>query len=367
MTTIETTTTTPTKRERKAVVLNDRMCEKRVTERVKISDSKCSGLYVDKSPSGVATFYLRFTDPAAGKQRTALIGVYNRETFNVEKARSAAFAMKGMNPASLVEQLRQSRSVKGRHGKTVAELIQLRVDWMKQNKPRQDADGKFRPNIGDWQNVERHLKHFVLPKLGRMIASDVTSNEIAALSNDIIEGKFGVPSVSNARHMRRAVSGMYVWASEAGRNYVPESLRDKGYFKLPPLPVELPRERVLSADEIRTFWNGCERTDLPYDRKTILALKFELVSMLRGGLELREAHRDELFDLDNPSLARFDVPLGRTKKRRVIRQPLNSLAVEIINEALRSSVQMLVFESPVYPGQPIHRQAGATALRGRPD
>ena len=42
--------------------------------------------------------------------------------------------------------------------------------------------------------------------------------------------------------------------------------------------------------------------------------------------------RTELFDLDG-EYPRFDVPLKRVKKRRVIQQPLSDLAVEIIREA----------------------------------
>jgi integrase len=357
--------TIDTKRTRKSVIITDRLCEKHVTERVKFYDAKCPGFYISIIPPCVATFSFRFTDPAAGKQRTVLLGLYNRDSFNVEQARAAAYARKGMDPATLVEQLNQGNAARGKHGKTVAELIQLRIDWMKKNKAKPDADGVFRPNIGDWPNVARHLNKFVLPRFGRKIASDLNRYDIATLSDDIMAGKFGVPSVSNARHVRRAVSGMYNWAALPSNNYVPETCQP--CLRLEELPTELPADRVLSADEIRTFWNGCERTDLPYDRKTILALKFELVSMLRGGQELREARREELFDLDDPGLARFDVPLGRTKKRRPIKQPLNSLAVEIVNEALARDDQMLVFESPVYPGQPIHRHAPATALRGRPD
>jgi integrase len=83
--------------------------------------------------------------------------------------------------------------------------------------------------------------------------------------------------------------------------------------------------------------------------------------MLRSG-ELLGAHRDELFDLDgnNP---RFDVPLKRVKKRRVIQQPLSSLAVEIIKEALQHSNKDFVFASP-FDNQPLNRKAMAVALRG---
>jgi integrase len=43
---------------------------------------------------------------------------------------------------------------------------------------------------------------------------------------------------------------------------------------------------------------------------------------------------------------------------------LSDLAIEIIKEALASDDQQFVFDSPVYPGQQIHRIAMATALRG---
>ena len=50
------------------------------------------------------------------------------------------------------------------------------------------------------------------------------------------------------------------------------------------------------------LWHGLDRDDLPWDRRTRLALKFELVTMLRSG-ELRSAHRDELLDLDGDDAA----------------------------------------------------------------
>ena len=65
-------------------------------------------------------------------------------------------------------------------------------------------------------------------------------------------------------------------------------------------------------------------------------------------------------DGENP---RFDVPLKRVKKRRVIRQPLPDLAVEIIREALTGDEQQYVFASPL-GDQPMNRKIMATALRG---
>ncbi|MGY3621003.1 tyrosine-type recombinase/integrase [Bradyrhizobium sp. USDA 10063] len=355
-----TTTTVPSgKRGRRgSVILTDRLCEKRVAARDKFYDRKCPGLYISVIPAGAATFNFKFTDPATGKQRSVRLGVYNPETFTTDDARSRVYALKALDPAALVEQLRQQKAAKGKHGKTVAEIIELRVNWMQQLEMKDD--GEERPRIESWKNVASHLRRFVKPRLGHKIASDVTRDDIAKLTDDILDGKFGKRSRSNARHMRRAVSGLYNWAAQPGRSYIPEFCRP--CWNLPKLPKEHARKRVLSEDEIRTLWHGLDRDDLPWDRITRLAIKFELVTMLRSA-ELVAAHRDELFDLDGP-MPRFDVPAKRVKKRRVIEQPLSSLAVEIIREALGSEDQTFVFESPVYRGQPIHRTTMATALRG---
>jgi integrase len=350
-----TTTEPVTKR---ATILTDRICEQRVAKRVKIYDRKCPGLYASIIPAGSATFFFKFTDPATGKQRSKRLGVYNPETFDVLHARSEVYALKAMPPAALVEQLCQHKAHAAKRGKTVAEIVELRIDWMQEIEVKDD--GEKRPRIESWENVASHLRRFVKPKLGKMIAGDVTRQDIADLTNDILEGKFGKPSRSNARHMRRAVSGLYTWAAQPGRSYVGETCRP--CWNLEKLPKERGRTRVLNESEIRIFWHGLDRDDLPWDRRTRLALKFELVTMLRSG-ELLAAHRDELVDF-NGANPRFDVPLKRVKKRRVIEQPLSPLAVEIIKEALASDQQHFVFESPVYTGQPIHRTAMATALRG---
>ncbi|WP_440642064.1 tyrosine-type recombinase/integrase [Bradyrhizobium sp. PUT101] len=364
MTTVSITETTEPngsveKRTRRGgVILTDRMCEQRVTERIKKYDRKARGLYADMIPAGVTTFYFKFTDRMTGKQPSKWLGVYNPETFRVEHARSVVYALKARlgNGENIAEDLRLQKVLKTKRGRTVDDIIAERIDWMKTKVKK--PDGEMRPRIESWETVASHLRRFLSPRLGKKLATEVTKQDIATLSNDIVAGKFGKPSVSNARHMRKAASGLFNWAAEAGRDYVTAS----PCINLPKLDPEHPRTRVLSEDEIRIFWHGLDRADLPWDRRTRLALKFELVTMLRSR-ELLGAHRDELFDLDGTH-ARFDVPLKRVKKRRVIQQPLPSLAVEIIREALTSDDQGYVFESPVYPGQPLHRKAMADALRG---
>ncbi len=340
-----------------SVILTDRMCEKRVDARDKVYDRKAPGLYISRTASGVTAFNFKFTHPTTGKQCSTKIGDYS-PAFGVDAARSRVYAMKAMDPAELVALLVQKQADKVAQGKTVDEIIKERVAWMK--APVLKADGELRPRIETWSNGESHLRRFISPRFGKKVASTVTKRDIAMLSDDIVAGRYpgSKASLSNARHMRRGASGLFNWAMEAGREYVTAS----PCANLPPLDKEHARTRVLSEDEIRTFWHGLDRADLPWDRRTRLALKFQLVTMLRGG-ELRAAHRDELIGLDG-EFPHLRIPAKRVKKRRVIEQPLSTLALEIIREAMANDEQGFVFDSPVYPGQPIHRTAMATALRG---
>lgn len=354
------TTITPAPAGKRArngsVILTDRLCQKRVAKRVKFYDRKCPGLYVSITTAGVATFSFKFTDRQTGKQRTGWLGLYNPETFTVEDARSKVYGLKGMGGDAMAETFRDRKERQAKRGKTVGELIEERILWMQ--TPVRKADGEMRPRLESWENTASHLRRFVGSKLGRKIAADVTRGDIQALSDDIVAGRHGgKPSVSNARHMRKAASGMFRWALR--REYITAN----PCSDLEPLDPEHPRTRVLTEDEIRIFWHGLDRDDLmtSWDRRTRLALKLELATMLRSA-ELLGAHRNELIDLDGEQ-PRLDVPLKRVKKRRMIQQPLSSLAVEIVKESLKGNNKDFVFASPL-DNKPMHRKAMADALRG---
>ena len=310
----ETITTEPAgKRARNgSVILTDRMCEKRVTKRIKIYDRKCPGLYVSIHHPGSrpSRSSLLTAAPASSEIFGSACSV---PSVHVEDARGT-----GLRPQerhgrgeNIADSFRRQKATEANRGTTVDEIIEERIEWMKM--PVKKPDGEMRPRIESWENVASHLRRFVSPRLGKKIASEVTKHDIATLSNDIVAGKLGVPSVANARHMRRAASGLFNWAAEAGRDYVSASPASTCRS----WTMSIRATRVLSEDEIRTLWHGLDRDDLPWDRRTRLALKFALVTMLRSG-ELLPIHRDEL----NAGNGTVDIPARRVKKRRVINQPL---------------------------------------------
>jgi hypothetical protein len=251
--------------------ITEAKCQARVTKRVKHYDARCPGLYLSASPTAPASFWLKYTDRNTQKRSSVAVGVYHPELFNVDHARTAAMALKWRigNGEDVAQSQRLTKQVQAKlSGVSVDQVIDERIEWMK-TKVRKN-DGELRPRIESWEAVASHLNRFIRPRLGKKVASEVTKHDIATLSNDIVEGKLGKPSVSNARHMRRAASSMFAWAAEAGRDYVTAS----PCVNLPPLDEEHPRERVLTEHEIRTLWHGLDRPDLPWDRRTCLAVKF---------------------------------------------------------------------------------------------
>jgi integrase len=345
----------PTTKPRKGTSLSDRLCGTRVAKRVKYYDNRCRGLYVSITPTGIATFSCNFTN-AAGRPTSGTIGIHHPELFKVADARAKVSALKAKGGSAISEILGQQKSEAIKRGVTVDEVIAARVEWMKTLVKK--ADHEMRPRVESWPNVKRHLERLVSPRLGRKIASEVTNSDIATLSNDIVagrhihDGKVGKPSVSNARHMRRASSAMFKCAALAGNDFVKES----PCVNLPPLEKEPPRSRVLTADEIRILWLGLDRNDLPWDRTILLAIKFALVTILRSW-EMLGIQRDEL----NPDYGTVDIPARRVKKRRVINQPLSDLALEILTESMGNYDFAFVGR---FGDAPLARQAMSGALKG---
>jgi integrase len=96
----------------------------------------------------------------------------------------------------------------------------------------------------------------------------------------------------------------------------------------PPAP-ESAKDRYLTLDEIKIFWNGIDTARL--DKKTRMALKMVLLTMQRVG-EVLGLHEAEL-DLNN---ATWIIPKERTKNKQAHLVPLSPLAINIISELMEA-------------------------------
>jgi len=100
---------------------------------------------------------------------------------------------------------------------------------------------------------------------------------------------------------------------------------------------------------------------VPWPRSIALALKFQLCTMLRAA-EFLSGKPDELVGLGTND-AEFHVPAQRVKARRVITQPLSSLAQEVLAEAIKTDDQPFIFPSPT--GKAPHPRALGVAANGK--
>lgn len=139
-----------------------------------------------------------------------------------------------------------------------------------------------------------------------------------------------------------------------------ERLRRRIALREPELDYEPPKDRVLSDDEIRVLWHGLDTVELPYDRRTLFAIKATLATMLRSW-ELLGAHKNELAVHDDGTPC-IDVPADRVKKGRMINQPLTGLALEIIKKSMGNHEHLFAGR---WDDAPLDRKAMSAALRGR--
>ena len=317
-----------------AVTINDsKHCEAKVDHRAKFYDKPEKGLFVSVTTGREASFGFKFTNPKTGQREILQLGKYVAGLYGVDQARDRVADLKKAlrRGEDISQQARQQKQLnRNLSAKTVAEVIDEYVAWMKE--PVVKKDGEERPRKESWATTVQYLEGYAKPHLGIMIASEVESDDIARLQEGLRTGKLckrGKGSLCNARLTRAALSAMFKWAAQSPRRYVNGS----PCINLPELDKSPPRTRKLTMAEIRAFWTGLDRADLPCHRATALALKLQLATMMRSG-EFRTAVKDEIEQHEDGTIA-MHVPLKRVKRRRKLQVPLNGMALDVLQEAAK--------------------------------
>ena len=199
--------------------------------------------------------------------------------------------------------------------------------------------GSFRALCEDWYRAEvqarglkhpavprRHLDRYLLPKFGRLAASDITPADIARLLDEL---KGRAPTAANdlLRFTRR------IFAFGVRRRYVLSNPAADFSPRLDAGGVERPRSRALSFDELAQLFEAIRGTP-SFGEDNLLAIKLLLALCVRKG-ELLGARWAE-FDLDGetPTGAVWHLPASRTKTGESLDIPLAPAVVEWFN-ALR--------------------------------
>lgn len=242
-----------------------------------------NGFGVRVTPRGTRSFVCLFR--FEGKPRRLTLGTYPSMTL-AEAHQAHGEAMKKLEQRIDPGAITVAEREEDRQAPTVATLVEEYIErWAKARKK-------------SWKVDRRILYKDVLPQWGRRKAQDITRRDVIRLLDNIVDR--GAPIIAN--RTLAVIRKMFNFA--VNRDIIPTS---------PCIGIQAPtpenrRDRVLTPEEIKAFWQGLDKTRVTAGIR--LALKLQLVTGQRKG-EIINAPWEEL-DL---STGWWTIPAKQTKLR----------------------------------------------------
>ena len=291
-------------------------------------------------PSGRKSFFLEYRFGEAEERRNRVLTIGKHPTVSLTEARSIASQSlsqieQDIDPATQ----KLTKKIGDRNALTVGDLVEEYIEkWAKVKKKEQS-----------WKEDERLLNKDILPVIGRKKAKDIRRRDIVLLLDAIVERGAAI----TANRVLAVTRKMFNFA--VGRDIIDAS----PCVQIPAPSKENRRERYLSEDEIKVFWEKLD--DAKMSQEIRLALKFLLVTGQRKN-EVIGAEWSE-FDLKNKW---WTIPAEKSKNKLTHRVPLTSTAMEILNALKKSTGQyQFVFASPVgHTKRNPERKAGIFPILG---
>jgi integrase len=309
--------------------------------RIEVTDARCQGLAFRVTDQDARTFSFRFRCPTSGRVQRFTIGDY--PDISLANARKKADELRvqvanGVNPVEERKRERETRASRA-FGVVAARYIE---EHAKKNKAPSSV-------AQDERCLEKHiLPHWRHKNITALRRADGV---------DLIQGivKAGTPVQAN--RVQALISKIFSFSVDVGLRETNPFLRlAKQGGK------EKPAKRYLSDLEIPEFWT---RSLLPPMRpSTGCALRLILLTGVRAN-EAAGLCRDELFNLDDPEGAYWEIPGERTKNRMTHIVPLSNEARVTVLEALGAikKDQQYLFASPVKKGLPIQAHSLTVAMQ----
>jgi integrase len=187
-----------------------------------------------------------------------------------------------------------------------------------------------KPRKRSWEEDERMLTKDVMPYLGKQKAKNVSRRDIVMLLDRVLER--GSPIAAN--RTLAVTRRMFNFAVER------DVISTTPCYGLKAPTKENKRDRMLSSDEMRSFWKGLD--DASMSELSRLALKLQLVTAQRKG-EIVSSEWEE-FDLVD---GWWTIPANKAKNGNAHRVPLSKLALKILQQIkAESGDSKWLFPSP---------------------
>jgi len=281
--------------------------------RQEIPDSLCTGLYLTVQPTGKKGWQVRYRH--GGVHRRMTLGGYPVLSLADarQRAREAlAAATEGRDPAGEVKAAKAPKPDDHR------DQFQNVVDLFLKRHASHNRRG---------DDVAAMFKREVLVAWGERKIYDISKRDVIAVLDAIVDR--GSPITANRllAHLRT----LFTWAK--GRDIITTSPLDG----IKPPSAEKPRDRVLTEDEIRLFWQACDQMGQPFGN----LYQFLLLT----GQRLREAaeitEREVKGDL-------WTIPADRAKNGDKHSVPLSGAALGILNGMERIKGEVVLDFRPAF-------------------
>jgi integrase len=173
-----------------------------------------------------------------------------------------------------------------------------------------------KPHKASWDEDARMIRTMCLSRWKGKTAVDITRADVRELLRDTAKKRGGV----TANRLRALLSKLFRWA--VSQDYLPANPASD----LPKLGKETGRERTLSDDEIREFWQKADGAENP---SIGLWLKLRLLTGQRGETLLKM----KWADVDLKDRQSWEVPAADMKARNPHVVPLSASVSELLKAA----------------------------------
>lgn len=327
------------------------------------------GLFIEVSPAGLKTWRLRYRMGGRGaKQEKVTLGEY--PVYGLGEARawredSKGLATRGISPMALkrgdavpadlppASKELAARYLKNWCQKAVAKVREQEAQLQHENSVAVFAWRWFEeiaePSNSNPRNVRRVLEKDVIPAIGVKQVSEVTVEDILAIT-DRIKAR-GADQM--ALQTRNILKRLFAYAIARQKTQFNPAAAIEGRF----IAQARSRDVALTADEVGRLLRGIYQSSMKRAHK--LALHLLILCMVRK-TELVHARWEEI-DLDK---AEWHIPMERMKKDRAHFVPLSRQAVAMLEELKSLSCGSdWVFPSRSSLNQPISQSTLNVAVR----
>ena len=281
-----------------------------------VADDQQPGLRVRVAPSGLLTWNLAYRIKDRSSTKSVSLGSCDpagKKGLGIAEARerAAAILKSARQGSDRIEEERLARLAEDSRP-TVQELIERYSKSIGSSKRK---GGALR-TAGD---VERRLQRALKEKLDT-VADELKRADISRTLDEVAEG---FPREAEKR--RQAIGAMYRWGVAKGYVSVDPTAGSESYGR------GSPRDRALSASEVRTLWAWLDAGAESMPPDCISALRLQLCLGARigevAGIDASEVKKQG-------SLMIWTLPAGRSKNKAERVTPLVGRALEIVSEAL---------------------------------